>query len=211
MKKSLYPYYDNTFKKKFLNELLSFILVLSLFVISYIYSYIILVGIDLVNRNFLENHFYSLRIIITTIMTSVSLFLFYKKNKFIESISKLLLLIFTCNFSSGLLAYLFGNNTFWIFKYSIGIIVGFLFYFIYKKENNTKTHILAGITSLLSLFLVENIEYFLNMDPPKNPSILYIKSFSNTILWFATIGLVFVSAYMFSKGILINKIKKHQL
>lgn len=123
------------------------------------------------------------------------------------SILKLLLIIFVSSVFSGLFAYFFGNNSFWILKYSIGILVGILFNLIYKNEINKKLSILAGVVSCFALFQCETLEYFLNMDPPNNPSILYIKSFSNAILWFATIGLVFVSAYMFSKGIIINNTK----
>lgn len=198
-------------RSPFLRKLLLVILILSLLVISYIYSYFILLGTNLINREFLENYFYTLRIIITIVITGTSLLLFYKKNKCLESISKLLLIILVSSVFSGLFAYFFGNSSFWILKYSIGILVGILFNLIYKNETNKKLSILAGVVSCFALFNCETVEYFLNMDPPNNPSILYIKSFSNAILWFATIGLVFVSAYMFSKGILINKIKKHQL
>lgn len=211
MSKSNRLYFRNLLGNTFFSNFLPIILVLSLLVISYIYSYFILLCTNLINREFLENYFYTLRIIITIVITGTSLLLFYKKNKHLESISKLLLIILVSSVFSGLLAYFFGNSFFWILKYSIGIIVGILFYLIFKNENNTKINVLAGIVSIMVLLFQETMEYFLNMDPPNNPSILYIKSFSNAILWFTTIVLVFVSAYMFSKGILINKIKKHQL
>ena len=211
MSKSNRLYFRNLLGNTFFSNFLPIILVLSLLVISYVYSYFILLGTNLINREFLENYFYTLRIIITIVITGTSLLLFYKKNKYLESISKLLLIIFVSSVFSGLFAYFLGNNSFWILKYSIGILVGILFSLIYKNEINKKLSILAGVVSCFALFNCETVEYFLNMDPPNNPSILYIKSFSNAILWFTTIVLVFVSAYMFSKGILINKIKKHQL
>ena len=207
MSKSNRLYFRNLLGNTFFSNFLPIILVLSLLVISYIYSYFILLCTNLINREFLENYFYTLRIIITIVITGTSLLLFYKKNKHLESISKLLLIILVSSVFSGLLAYFFGNSFFWILKYSIGIIVGILFYLIFKNENNTKINVLAGIVSIMVLLFQETMEYFLNMDPPNNPSILYIKSFSNAILWFATIGLVFVSAYMFSKGIIINNTK----
>ena len=138
MSKSNRLYFRNLLGNTFFSNFLPIILVLSLLVISYIYSYFILLCTNLINREFLENYFYTLRIIITIVITGTSLLLFYKKNKYLESISKLLLIILVSSVFSGLFAYFFGNNSFWILKYSIGILVGILFNLIYKNEINKK-------------------------------------------------------------------------
>ncbi|WP_316633155.1 hypothetical protein [uncultured Flavobacterium sp.] len=193
-------FYNNLDKTFFLKKILSVLLLLSLFGVFYVYSYVILVTIEFIERDFLNEYFYSLRMGIATGLTCIFLFLFYDKNNFLLSISKLLLIIFISSFFSGLLAYLFKNSPFWALKYLIGIITGILFYVLYKKEKRKKVSILAGIVSLFALLLCENLERFLLMDPSDYPSVLYVKSFSNIILWLGTILFVFFSAYFFSKG-----------
>lgn len=193
-------FYSNMGKNLYLKKILSLLLVLSLFGIFYIYSFIILMSIESIDNIFLATYFYILRIGITVALTCVFLFLFYDKNNFILSISKLLLIIFISSFFSGLLAYFFKSSPYWFLKYSIGIIVGTLFYLLYKKIKSKKINLLSGFVSLLALLLCENLERFLIMDPSEYPSVLYIKSFPNIVLWFGIIVFVFFTSYIFSEG-----------
>jgi len=192
--------YSNSDKNFFLKKMLSGILFLLLFGIFYMYSFIILMTIESIDRNFLAEYFYIMRVGATS-LSCIFMFLFYdKKNPFL-SISKLLLLLFIASFFSVVFAYLFKNSPFWVLKYSIGIITGLFFYFIYKKE---KGNSLSGVVSLFALLLCENLERFFIMDPPDYPSVLYIKSFPHIFLWFGTVVFVFFSSYFFAGGFLIK-------
>lgn len=193
--------YSNSDKNFFLKKMLSGILFLLLFGIFYMYSFIILMTIESIDRNFLAEYFYIIRVGVATSLSCIFMFLFYdKKNPFL-SISKLLLLLFIASFFSVVFAYLFKNSPFWVLKYSIGIITGLFFYFIYKKE---KGNSLSGVVSLFALLLCENLERFFIMDSPDYPSVLYIKSFPHIFLWFGTVVFVFFSSYFFAGGFLIK-------
>lgn len=193
--------YSNSDKNFFLKKMLSGILFLLLFGIFYMYSFIILMTIESIDRNFLAEYFYIMRVGVATSLSCIFMFLFYdKKNPFL-SISKLLLLLFIASFFSVVFAYLFKNSPFWVLKYSIGIITGLFFYFIYKKE---KGNSLSGVVSLFALLLCENLERFFIMDSPDYPSVLYIKSFPHIFLWFGTVVFVFFSSYFFAGGFLIK-------
>jgi hypothetical protein len=190
--------------------------VLSFFWVFYLFSFVFFTIIDDNTPNsitsLIRDNFDFLWIGLAVILTFLYLFWCYKKNKKFNIYSIKLLIVFALScLISGFLVFMCSNSSYWFFKYTIGCFVGSLFYFFNKKEIDRELNSTSGIVSIFVLLFGENFEYFLIMDPPNNPSILYSKSFSNTILWFATIGLVFVSAYLFSKGILINKIKKHQL
>lgn len=193
--------YSNSDKNFFLKKMLSGILFLLLFGIFYMYSFIILMTIESIDRNFLAEYFYIMRVGVATSLSCIFMFLFYdKKNPFL-SISKLLLLLFIASFFSVVFAYLFKNSPFWVLKYSIGIITGLFFYFIYKKE---KGNSLSGVVSLFAFLLCENLERFFIMDSPDYPSVLYIKSFPHIFLWFGTVVFVFFSSYFFAGGFLIK-------
>jgi hypothetical protein len=194
--------YSNSDKNFFLKKMLSGILFLLLFGIFYMYSFIILMTIESIDRNFLAEYFYIMRVGVATSLSYIFMFLFYDKKNPLLSISKLLLLLFIASFFSVVFTYLFKNSPFWVLKYSIGIITGLFFYFIYKKE---KGNSLSGVVSLFALLLGENLERFLIMDPPDYPSVLYIKSFSHIVLWLGTILFVFFSSYFFAKGFWIKK------
>jgi len=194
--------YSNSDKNFFLKNTLSGILFLLLFGIFYMYSFIILMTIESIDRNFLAEYFYIMRVGIATSLSCIFMFLFYDKKDPILSISKLLLLLFIASFFSAVLAYLFKNSPFWFLKYSIGIITGLFFYFIYKKE---KRNSLSGVISLFALLLCENLERFFIMDSPDYPSVLYIKSFPHIFLWFGTVVFVFFSSYFFAGGIFDQK------
>lgn len=193
--------YSNSDKNFFLKKMLSGILFLLLFGTFYMYSFIILMTIESIDRNFLAEYFYIMRVGIAISLSCIFMFLFYDKKNPLLSISKLLLLLFIASFFSAVLAYLFKNSPFWVLKYSIGIITGLLFNSIYKKE---KSNSLSGVVSLLALLLCENMERFLIMDSPDYPSVLYIKSFPHIFLWCGTIVFVFFSSYFFAKGFLIK-------
>ncbi|MDW8852418.1 hypothetical protein SD960_20115 [Flavobacterium sp. MMLR14_040] len=193
--------YSNSDKNFLLKKTLSGILFLLLFGIFYMYSFIILMSIESIDRNFLAEYFYIMRVGIATSLSCIFMFLFYDKKNPLLSISKLLLLLFIASFFSVVFAYMFKNSPFWVLKYSIGIITGLFFYFIYKKE---KGNSLSGVVSLLALLLCENLERFFIMDPPGYPSVLYIKSFPDIFLWFGTVVFVFFSSYFFAGGFLIK-------
>lgn len=195
--------YSNLDKNFLLKKMLSGILFLMLFGIFYMYSFIILMTIESIDRNFLAEYFYIMRVGIATSLSCIFMFLFYDKKNPLLSISKLLLLLFIASSFSAVFAYLFKNSPFWVFKYSIGIITGLFFNFIYKNEKE-KRNSLSGVVSLFALLLCENLERFLIMDPPDYPSVLYIKSFPHIFLWCATIVFVFFSSYFFAKGFLIK-------
>jgi len=149
--------YSNSDKNFFLKKMLSGILFLLLFGIFYMYSFIILMTIESIDRNFLAEYFYIMRVGVATSLSYIFMFLFYDKKNPLLSISKLLLLLFIASFFSFVFAYLFKNSPFWVLKYSIGIITGLFFYFIYKKE---KGNSLSGVVSLFALLLCENLERF---------------------------------------------------
>ena len=193
--------YSNLDKNFFLKKMLSGILFLLLFGIFYMYSFIILMTIESIDRNFLAEYFYIMRVGIATSLSCIFMFLFYDKKNPLLSISKLLLLLFIASFFSVVFAYLFKNSPFWVLKYSIGIITGLFFYFIYKKE---KGNSLSGVVSLVALLLCENLERFFIMDPSDYPSVLYIKSFPHLFLWVGTVVFVFFSSYFFAGGFLIK-------
>lgn len=193
--------YSNSDKNFFLKKMLSGILFLLLFGIFYMYSFIILMTIESIDRNFLAEYFYIMRVGIAISLSCIFMFLFYDKKDPLLSISKLLLLLFIASFFSAVFAYLFKDSLFWVLKYSIGIITGLFFYFIYKKE---KGNSLSGVVSIFALLLCENLERFFIMDSPDYPSVLYIKSFPHIFLWFGTVVFVFFSSYFFAGGFLIK-------
>lgn len=193
--------YSNLDKNFLLNKVLSAIYFLLLFGIFYLYAFIILISIESIDRNFLAQYFYILRVAVATALSCIFLFLFYDKENPLLSVSKLILLLFIASFFSAVFAYMFKNTAFWVLKYSIGIITGLFFNVIYKKQ---KRNILSGVISLFALLLCENLERFLIMDPPDYPSVLYIKSFSHILHWCGTIVFVFFSTYFFAKGFFIK-------
>lgn len=192
---------SNLDKNFLFKKMLSGILLLLLLGIFYMYSFIILISIESINRNFLAQYFYILRAAIATALSCIFLFLFYDKSNSLISISKLLLLLFISSFFSVVFAYLFKYSSFWALKYSIGIITGLFFYLLYKNE---KRNILSGVITLFALLLCENLELFFILDPPEHPSVLDIKSFPDIFLWFGTILFVFFSSYFFAKGFWIK-------
>lgn len=193
--------YSNLDKNFLSKKVLSGIYFLLLFGIFYLCAFIILISIESIDRNFLAQYFYILRVAIATVLSCIFVFLFYNKKKSLLSISKLLLVLFIASFFSAVFACLFKNTSFWVLKYSIGFIAGLFLNSIYKKQ---KRNILSGVVSLFALLLCENLERFLIMDPPDYPSVLYIKSFPQIFHWCATIVFVFFSSYFIANGFFIK-------
>ncbi len=154
--------------------------------------------------NLTRKYSFSLGLGLALILTFLFIYPFYKRLDFLAFSRDWLIIISISFLLSGMLAILIGSGSYWYLKYLIGILVGIFSYLFDRTRKDSYVGLLSGIVSVLATLVGGKIEYFLTMEPPVNPSILYINSFSNPIIWVALLLIIFYTAYFFSKGFLIK-------
>lgn len=194
------------------NKIVGFIVLLSFFLFFfYTSSEPVLTFLDNninVRIPFIRDYFLFSRIIISLGLAILFIGRFYKEADFnLWALNWLIILILSFAFSRLVLIY-FLDSEFWWFIFFEGFFVGLLTYVLNKNKKRKGLGIFAGMTSLLAIFFVSHQIYFLTMEPPLFPSVLYVDSFSNILFWLGTLLILFFSAYCLSKGFLIKRFLK---
>lgn len=187
------------------------IMLAGLFLGFYISIFSVLIPISDSYRNdhtfiseFLSRHLFVIALIVTIFL--LMFFIFIKRQDFIKYTGTWLTVLFSSLFIAGIFAYIFGNSSLWFLKYTIGFVIGTIAYLLNRRHLNIQTTISTAIISFLALFFCENMEYYFVLDPPSNPSTMYIHSFPNKTIWLIFILFVVVPATLISKGLIINKL-----
>lgn len=188
-----------------MQKIITFFLVLFVFGVFYLFSFILLGFIDDNTPNsmtpFIRNNFKSLWFASAIVFTIAYVICYYNDNKdFNEFTGKLLLIVLISCLIAVLLVYIFGNGPYWFLKYLIGCFVGSLFNVFIQIGRNRQLNFVSGITAIFVHLFGEQIEYFLLMDSSDYPTVLSIKSFTSLIFWLLAVIVVFFSAYFFSNG-----------
>jgi len=193
------------------------IILLGLLIGFYISTFSILVSIADGVRNdntyfdeFIHDYFSAISFITPVFFILLFILVYRKRKDFLKFTSIWLAILFSSFLVASLLSIAFGNSEHWYLKYTLGLFIGTITYLLSKDLFNPHIILLTGIFSVFALFLGEEVEYFMVLDPSLYPSTKYPQSFPNEFIWLTFILIVVIPASIISKGFIINNFIKSQ-
>lgn len=143
----------------------------------------------------LRDNYYLVSPGLTLILILTILICYLKEERAFELLTKWVLFLYSSSLICVIFALLFGNSKFWFLKYIIGFVIGGIACTLKLKNYDKHALLFVGLIAFGEIIMVESIEYFVVLDPPNTPSLLYINSFPNPMIWGLFILIVIIPAY----------------
>jgi hypothetical protein len=132
------------------------------------------------------------------ILTIAIVTYYHSKEGAFELLARWVLLIYSISLVCVLLAYLTVGTKYWYLKYSLGIMIGGLAYFLKLKKYDKYSAFLVSLMAFFEIILLESMEYLFLMDPSPTPSLFAITSFSHPTIWGLVVFIIIAPAWFFT-------------